>query len=318
MTTEKIIHVRTGHKTRFLRRLTAKKVGGYLWSIVRFVIVFGLCFEILYPFLVKVLQMFMSQNDLTDPTVQLYPREFGIYFIQRAFDLIDYPVSAWNTLVISLLTSVAQLVICTMAGYGFARFNFKGRGIIFAGVLLILLIPAQVYSTPMYLQFRYFGIQGLFSVNLVDTPLPYFILSLTGLGLKNGLYIYIMRQFFKGMPKELEEAAYIDGQGPYKTFFKIMLPNARNMMIIILVLSFAWQWTDTFYSSLFSLNDKTLPVAILQNIRTVASDGSKLDGMEYSVLRNTACILTIIPLVLIFAVAQKKLVQGIERSGIVG
>lgn len=301
-----------------LKKKSLYKVGNLAWSIIRFVIVFGLCFEVLYPFIVKILQMFMSVNDLADPTVRLYPREFSTYFIQRVYSLINYPSSLFNTFSISLITSIIQLFICTMAGYGFARFKFKGRFLVFAGVLTALLVPPQVYSTSIYLFFRYFGVFGLGSVKLVDTIWPYTVLSLTGLGLRNGLYIYLMRQFFKGMPKELEEAAYIDGHGVYKTFLYIMLPNARNMLLTIFILSFAWQWTDVFYSSLFSTNMFTLPAAILQNIRLVAADGTYIDPMHYSVMRNAAAILAVAPLILIFGITQKQLVQSIERSGIVG
>lgn len=287
------------------------------WGLIRFVVIFGLCFEIIYPFIVKILQMFMDRYDLVDPTVKIYPKHISMYFIQKTIDLLDYPANMMNTAMVTIPASVIQTFICTMVGYGFARFKFKGRGIIFTGILLTLLIPPQVYSTSMYLSFRFFNVLGIGNVNLIDSSWPFVILSITGLGLRNGLYIYIMRQFFKGMPKELEEAAYIDGYGPYATFFKIMIPNARNMIITIMVLSFAWQWTDVFYSTLFSLKSMTLPVAVLQNIRMVSAEG-RLDPVEFSVLRNTACILTILPLIVLFGIAQKKLIQGIERSGIVG
>ena len=110
----------------------------------------------------------------------------------------------------------------------------------------------------------------------------------------------------------MEEAAYIDGYGPIQTFFRIMLPNARNMLVTVLTLSFSWQWTDVFYSTLFNQSTKTLPLAILNNI-------TQIDAMDqYVILRNTAGILTLIPLLIIFAIAQKQLISGIERSGIVG
>jgi len=221
------------------------------WSVIRAVIIFGLCFDILYPFFVKSMTMLMSQNDLVDATVNLFPREFSMYYIRATYRAMNYLSSAANTFFVAITTSLLQLIVCTAAGYGFARFKFKGRGLFFAFVLLALLIPPQVYATPLYLYFRFFGVQEIAYIKLTDGILPYFILSLTGLGLRNGLYIFLMSQFFKGMPHELEEAAYIDGYGPVKTFFKIMLPNTMNMMIAVFVLSFSWQWTDVFYSNLF-------------------------------------------------------------------
>ena len=162
---------------------------GLAWSVVRFVIIFGLCFEILYPFIVKILQMFMSVHDLSDPTVKLYPKEFSVEFLREAYRLIEYPKSFANTLVISLITSAAQLFVCTAAGYGFARFKFRGRGLLFGGVLMSLMIPPALYSVSLYLRFRYFGLFGLFgtgSLDLSKNVFPYLILALTGMGLKTG------------------------------------------------------------------------------------------------------------------------------------
>ena len=187
---------------RFKPKLSLQTASKLLWSLVRAVIVFGLCFQILYPFIVKILQAFMSQRDLLDPTVSLYPREWDVYFWRYAFDLMDYVGSALNTLLVSLPVSVIQMLVCTIAGYGFARFKFRGRGLLFALVLVSLLVPPALYSTPLYLYFRFFGAFGV-QINLIDTPLPSLILSLVGMGLKNGLYIYLMRQFFRGMPPEL-------------------------------------------------------------------------------------------------------------------
>ncbi|MHB1454249.1 MAG: carbohydrate ABC transporter permease [Saccharofermentanales bacterium] len=302
-------------------KIRSPQVGSAIWSLVRFVIIFGLCFEIVYPFLVKILQMFMSTADLADPTVHLYPKTFSLDFIRETFQLIEYPSSFLTTLLISLVTSVIQLIICTTAGYGFARIEFKGRNLLFAGVLLSLLIPPAMYSVSLFLRFRYFGLFGLFGtgyIKLIDTLAPYAILSFTGMGLKNGLFIYLMRQFFRGLPKELEQAAYIDGCNVYRTYFSVMMPNARNMMMTIFILSFAWQWTDVFYATLFSSGMQTLSIAILNNIRSVAMDGSTRDGMVYSILRNTGGILTIFPLLAAYALVQKQLIQGVERSGIVG
>lgn len=298
-------------KQLWKQKLNLYRTGNFCWSIIRGVLIIGLCFSILLPIIIKVLQGFMSEADLLDPTVSVYPREWSTYFYRHTYELIQYPVSAWHSFYIALLTSAVQAIICPMIGYGLARFHFKGRKLLFGLIVATILVPPQLYSTSLYLKFRFFGIFGL-EVSTIDTIIPFLILSVCGLGFKNGLYIYLLRQFFRGMPRELEEAAYIDGYGPIQTFFRIMLPNARNMLVTVLTLSFSWQWTDVFYSTLFNQSTKTLPLAILNNI-------TQIDAMDqYVILRNTAGILTLIPLLIIFAIAQKQLISGIERSGIVG
>lgn len=295
--------------SRLRQKANARTLGRAGWAIFRLVIIAGLCFQILYPFIIKILKAFMSTGDLTDPTVKIYPRHFSTYFWQTAFDNMDYISNFFNSLVMALSVALIQILICSMVGYGLAKFRFKARGYVFVLVIATLLVPPQVYSSPMFLLFKTLG--------LTDTPFPNILLSLLGIGFRNGLYIFIMRQFFIGMPKELEEAAYIDGYGPYATFFRIMLPNALNMIIVVFMLSFAWQWTDVFYSHLLNIKNSNLAVAIL-NITQVMATGEKMDQAVFFVIRNTATLLLVAPLLVLFGFAQKRLIEGVERSGIVG
>ena len=161
--------------------------------------------------------------------------------------------------------------------------------------------------------------------NLINTIWPFIIQAITCMGFKNGLYIYMLRQFFKGMPKELEEAAYIDGSGKLKTFTKIMVPSAVPMMVTVFLFGFVWQWTDSFYSTLYIPAQKVLSNALTSLTAEVYSQYESFGGtMNFispgfaSMMNNTGVILTIIPLILLYFVCQKSFVEGIERSGIVG
>ncbi|MBQ4153422.1 MAG: carbohydrate ABC transporter permease, partial [Oscillospiraceae bacterium] len=201
--------------------------GKTLWKIVRFCIFMGLSFLILYPFVVKLSSCFMSYEDLINPTVNLFPIDGSLTYLRQAMNKLDY----WNTLlpttILSVLVALAQVLISSITGYGMARFRFRGRNLLFVLVILTLLVPPQVLMIPLYVRFANFSI-GFIEFNLLNTYWPFVLLNLTGQGLKSGLYIYLMRQYFQGLPVELEESAYIDGAGPYRTFVSIMWPNARN------------------------------------------------------------------------------------------
>lgn len=296
---------------RTLRKyMSMRGLGTLAWKLGRCIIVFGICFIILYPFIDKFLTSIMSPEDLLDPTVRYIPRHPSIYFFKTAFASIDFFDSLKNTLLLSLMTSILQMLVSTCVGYGFARFRYRGSGIVFALVIFTLLVPPRLILTPLFLQFRFFlGTQ----INLIDTAWPFLILSLTGLGIRNGLYIYMMRQFFRGFPVELEEAAYVDGLGTFRTFIHIILPNARSMMLTVFLFGFCWQWTDTVYTgSLFSeLN--TLTGIIFNNIVELNNDAVMVTATRYA-----ASLIVIAPLMLIYVVAQRKFVEGIERSGLVG
>ncbi|MGM9625260.1 MAG: carbohydrate ABC transporter permease, partial [Eubacteriales bacterium] len=156
------------------------------------------------------------------------------------------------------------------------------------------------------------------SINLNNSYWPLALLSLTGLAYRNGLYIFMMRQFYRGVPDELEESAYLDGCGTMMTFFRIIIPLSIPMMITIFLFAFCWQWTDDFYTTVFftSSGMKLMP-DIIMTPKSLDTDFAAGD-LYISAIRNTCGLMIILPLVIVYLFGQRYLVQGIERSGIVG
>lgn len=303
-------------------------VNGLFWSVIRYLLLIGLAFLILYPLLVKLSNSFMSPQDLIDGTVRFIPRQFTWFNYKTVIEYTSFFKGLSNTFGISFLSGIIQMLVCTMVGYGLARFNFKGKGIVFSLVVLTILIPPQTYMISLYMKFSFFDLFGLLSaftggtVRLMDSMWPMAILSMIGFGFKNGLYILIMRQYFKGIPKELEEAAYVDGSGLFRTFSMIILPLSFSMMITIFVFSFSWQWTDSFYSSMFFSQIKLLSNSLLVGFEGLMMEGATM-GLKQgqpltATLTNTMSLLVVIPLIMVYLFAQKYLVEGIEHSGIVG
>ncbi|MGB3990755.1 MAG: ABC transporter permease subunit, partial [Acetivibrionales bacterium] len=202
----------------------------------------------------------------------------------------------------------------------------------FALVILTMIVPPQTLMIPLFLHFRYFDVLGIISaitgqkgINLLESYWPCVLMSLTGMGLKNGLYIYIMRQFFRGMPRELEEAAYVDGAGMLRTFAQIMLPSAVPAMVTVFMFSFVWQWTDTFYSSLFLMRTDVLAKTAANVSNQIMKDLSADIGVDIylspaisSMYTNTGSLLVVLPLLILYLFAQKLFVESVERTGIVG
>ena len=312
-------------------RVTTAKVGRFLWKIIRAVIVLGIGFVILQPVFLKIAVSFMAESDLYDSSVKYLPKHFTLDNYRLAIQGLDY----WNTLLRTGLLAAAvvllQLGSCLLTAYGFARFNFPGKKLLFGGVILMLIVPPQIIMLPLFMKFRYFDVFGIVvamtgsSINLIDTYWPFLIQAATCTGFKNGLYIYMLRQFFKGMPKELEEAAFVDGCGKLRTFVQIMLPSAIPMMVTVFLFGFVWQWTDNFYSSLYLVKTKVLATSLNNLSAAVYSSYEGFGGsMNFispgfvSMMNNTGTILVILPLILLYIVCQKHFVEGIERSGIVG
>ena len=152
--------------------------------------------------------------------------------------------------------------------------------------------------------------------NLNNSYWPLIILSLTGLGFKNGLYVFMLRQFFMGVPNELEESAYIDGSGVGRTFLQIILPLSVPMMITVFLFAFSWQWTDDFYTELFFTTTKTVLMPDIIGIPTTLETNYAGQSLYYAAIRNTCGLMIIAPLVIMYLFCQNFLVQGIERSGL--
>ena len=296
-------------KARFLRSCRRFNILSFGWSIVRAVILLGLCFLILYPFFIKIVNGFKSFNDFLDPTVRYIPKEPTWDNYVTAFEKMDYIPAFGRTLLVSVMSGVLQTLTSAIVGYGFARFHFRGNKALFAYVILVLLVPPQTIMIPLYEIFRFF--LGT-STSLINTQWPMLILSLTGLGLRNGLYIFMFRQSFRNMPKELEEAAYIDGCGVFRTFFSIMLPSAKSIIVTVLLFAFSWQWTDTFYNELFFSGQSVLASSV--QLLTNLYDESVMNSM----IQNVGAVLAVLPLAIFYLFAQRSFVQSVERSGIVG
>lgn len=291
-----------------------KKATNAIWSIFRFTLIVGLCFIILYPFLIKILATFMSPQDLLDSTVKFVPKNWSLYYWKFAGERLDIVKSGTLSLLLALISAVLQVLTSTMVGYGLARFRFKGRNLAFILVIVVLLVPSQVYSIPQYLNFRYFGV-GDYTVNLIDSIVPVYLLSLGCMSVKQCLYIYLMREFFKDLPKDLENAAYIDGASIGKTFTKIVLPNAKGMMITVFLFAFCWQWTDTDFSTLYFSSKSTLPMRAIGSYMVVKGQVSSIDPLGTAIARAAATIMVILPVVVLSVFCQRFLVRSISRSG---
>lgn len=311
--------------------LLRKSIRKWSISIFRAVLLFGLCFLIVQPLLNKLSVSFMQENDLYDSTIISIPRHFTTENYKLVSELIEYKSALFNTTWVSLLSSFLQIVSCTMIGYGFARYKFPLKNLLFACVMLTIIIPPQTIMSSLYLHFQFFDFVDFFGifklitgksitqVSLIGNGVAYFMLAATGMALRSGLYIFMLRQYFRGVPKELEEAAYVDGCGKIRTFIQIMLPDARPMLTSVFLFSLVWQWTDNFYSTLFfrkitllTTHLGTIPEKLLIRSGTNTPPATAYGQM----MTATGMLITIAPLLILYMFAQKGFVESLSQTGI--
>ena len=328
-------------KLSFKERMLQKMKASNTWikmvvNFFRFILMLGVSFVIIHPFISKIAGSFMTKEDVIDATVAIIPKNFTLDTYKYIAIQNGYFEALINTTLLSLFCAILQTLIACLIGYGLAKFKFKGNKLIMGLVIFTMVIPHGTMKPSLirhfanfdFLKVQVFEYKGIIELltggqqlDLLDTFWPLIILSVFGLAFKNGLYIYLMRQFFKGVPDELEESAYVDGAGTLRTFFQIIIPLSVPMMITIFLFSFSWQWTDNFYTTVFFQGDeamKLMPDVYSTVPKALTFEGFAGRKLFENVVKNTASLMIIAPLVVVYLFCQKYLVQGIERSGLVG
>lgn len=360
----KVEFERTPLKERLKARYLSKFFWGkVVWYIFRLVLLVGISYIVLYPFISKVMGSFMAPEDFLDPTIILIPKNWTFDMYKYIYLDLDYMTGFLNTMMLAGSTAILQTFTCATIAYGLAKFKFKGGKYIFLAVVVTMVIPHPTIQNAMFSYFQKFDILGIFkllagggvgigdftitndffkSINLAPHELdkfgnavytsiwsstglnlnnsywPMVIMSITGLGFKNGLYVFLLRQFFRGIPDELEESAYIDGSGTIRTFIRVIIPLSIPMLITVFLFAFSWQWTDNFYTSLFFNNQRIILLnKIVANAPPKSLETNFAEQARYyAAIRNTCGLMIIAPLVIMYVFCQNFLVQGIERSGL--
>ncbi len=306
------------------RYLTLNFLTNVVFKIFRLVLLIGISYVILFPFFAKISGSFMSREDFVDVTVKLIPKYPTLDTYRAIISENSYIEALFNTFTLSVLCGLIQTFMCCVIGYGLAKFKFKGNKLVFFLVIFTMIVPHRTLQLSMFMKFRFFDVFGIFellmgeALNLNNSYWPLALLSLGGLAFKNGLYIFMMRQFFRGVPDELEESAYIDGSGVFRTFLTIILPLSVPMMITIFLFAFSWQWTDNFYTTVFFTKAKMVMMPDIIAIPKTLDTQYAAQNLYESAIKNTCGILILAPLLIMYVFLQRYLIGGIERSGIVG
>ncbi len=308
-------------RRKYASETGAKKI---VVTIVMYLLIIGLAFVFIYPFLYMIINSLMTHSDLNSSSVHWIPTEFKFENYSIALQLINGKRYFINSSIVTVFATIGHVIACSFIGYGFARYNFPFKNILFAIVILAFIVPTQTIIIPLYLTYNQF--------HWINTYWPLILPSFFGFGLRGALYVFLFRQFYLTVPKSLEEAARIDGCGFMMTYWRIVFPLARATLVVALVLSVVWHWNDSYEPGLY-INSPTLQF-LPPRINSIIAAANALPDQQQEMLRNlglsdgedtlnNAVVMagaTIIssPVLLFFAFAQRQFMQGIERSGITG
>lgn len=286
------------------------------------IVIYGLLicigFIYLYPMLYMLSTSFMNRDDLLDTSVKWLPSTLYLQNYVDAAKSMDFWMSLAKGILIAGLPTLCNLFICMVVGYGFARYDFKGKKIMMGILIFSYILPSQVTMIPTYVLYNKMGILG--------TLWTFILPAVFGNGLNAPIFILIFYQFFRQVPKVLMEAAAIDGAGHFKAFFRIAVPSAVPAIVTVVLFSFVWYWNESYLTELYvqGLASKSIwtnLVVQLKNFDTAfeskAVTGDTATSLNESV-RMAATTLSILPLLLMYLVLQKQFVESIDRAGITG
>ncbi len=311
------------------------KANSVFTSLMRYVVLITIGYIILYPIFYMLSSSIRTRNSFLDPSVVWITPDITFEHYSMATKLVNYTGALLNTVVFELIAAAIQIISCSVAAYGLARFEFKEKKILTFFMFLLILVPSQMMMIPIvttYTKLDLLGVLGLvydftgvdIRPNVLNSVWTFYLPALFGVGIRAGIIIYIYVQFFKGLPKELEEAAWIDGAGPVKTYIRIALPSSGVVIMTVTVFSIIWHWNDYYLANMYLYADSwplavkldriTEPEAMLAIMKAQFGPSSP----ETIAVVMAACVMFIVPVLIMYMILQKQFVKSIDRVGITG
>lgn len=318
---------------RVLRYKAGTKVKGVLISLFRFLLLIAIGYVILYPLLYMISNAVRTGQSYYDPSITWITTKITYTNFLYAIRAMNFGKAFLNTVFYELIAAILQLASCAIVAYGFARFEFKEKKILLAILFLTILLPTQATMLPTYVNYSHLDFLGILGKiyewtgtdlrpSIINTPLVFYLPAFLGVGLRSGIIVFIYIQFFKGFPHELEEAAWIDGCGPIKTFIRIVIPSSAVVIFTNLIFSVIWHWNDYFSAAMY-LKDRehfTLAVQLgeLSNSLELLRFNLKASSPETGSILMAGCLLYVLPVLIMYLCLQTKFVKSIDRVGITG
>lgn len=313
------------------RKKLLNKFGSIGYTLLRLFILTAIGYIIIYPLFHMIMTSLRSRSSFYDSARVWIPSSIEPGFMySMAIDSTVYWEGLKNTLLMEIVAGLIEVVTCSIAAYGFARFKFKGKGIMMAGLFLTILVPETMIIIPRMVNYSNLDFLGIFGLlgnlvgvdltpNLINSPLAFYLPSLFAMGLRSGILIFIYIQFFKGLPYELEEASWVDGAGPIRTFISIALPSSSVVFTTVTVFSVIWHWNDFFLASMYVKGEYPLSVHLSRIEMTLAGAGFYTgSNPETAAIMMAACVLFIAPPLVFYMIMQRKFIESIDRVGITG
>ncbi len=301
--------------------------GNLLYKIFRYVLLIGCCYVVLYPVIKMLFAALSDPYELMQGESGIIPNEPTFTNFKNMQKFFPYLKHLVPTVQIAGICTLLQLISCSLVGYGLGRYKFKGNTLVFVAAVFTFILPQQISLIPAYHNYRFFDLFGIgklvglftgkdLTVNLLPKFFAMYIPAVFGVGLKSGIFIFLFKQYFESMPKDLEEAAKLDGCNPFTTFLRVMVPNIKPVFVSVALLSVIFYWNDTMVTDVMTgMDGKFTLMGQLQQVRILDFASSQLSQARIIAERYAMMVSTVAPLMIIFIICQKFFVESMDRSG---
>ncbi|MGQ9631539.1 MAG: carbohydrate ABC transporter permease [bacterium] len=288
------------------RARTFIKDRGIVSRVILYWLLINTSFILLYPLIYMLSTSLMTLEDFNDPSITWVPIHFVWRNFIEAFNQLKYPEAFVNSSIITLTSAIGQVLSCSLIGYGFARIKFPGRDFLFFLVILIMIVPPQTIIVSLFILYS--------RLKWIGTYWPFIAPSFFGFGMRGALFIFIFRQFFKGFPWELEEAARVDGAGTFGIYWRIMLPLSKPAIITVFLFSFVWHWNDYYEPMMYLETANQFTLMLRLNVLWATQVEGNYVFSQVHIM--AACLLVILPSLILYLFTQRFFVESIERTGL--
>ncbi len=311
---------------KLLNKNTIAPVLNLAYKLFRYLLLLGISYVALFPIIQMASASLSTAEDYfgngggfmpINPTFDNFKNSHSYFPILKPMKV---------TLIITVASTIVSVFICSLVGYGLGRYKFKGSNLVYAAVLFTIIMPIQTAQIPLVYYYRWFDFFGIgqiigwftgepLTINLLTNISSLLVPALFGVGLNAGIFIFLFRQFFAGMSKDLEEAAKLDGCSPFKIYWKVMLPNIIPVLVTVLLLSTIYYWNDSMVTGMLNLD---MGSSLMVQIGSLIDDhvgATELSWIRMRVEYYSILLLAVLPLVAVFIIGQKFFVECMDRSG---
>lgn len=313
-------------KDSLLSKSLMNSVTSFGYNLFRYALLIGVSYVAIFPIIKMLTASLTMAEDYYAGVAEFVPPRPTFINYKNVQGYFDFFKCVKVTLIITLSSTLVSVFVSSLVGYGLGRYPFKGSNLVYAAVLFTIIMPIQTAQIPLTYYYRWFDffsigkLVGLvtgkdLTVNLLPNLGRFLIPALFGVGLKAGIFIFLFRQFFAGMPKDLEEAAKLDGCSPFMIYLKVMIPNIIPVLVTVILLSVIYYWNDTLVTGMYQLKMGSTLMLEVEKLIILSEGRHEISAMTRQVEYYSIMIMSVLPLIVAYIFGQKFFVECMDRSG---